>query len=217
MGLNTEQRQRYLPVEMRAEQAALMIGDRVEASFRHGATIYSNGEFGGFGSASLRVRGTFADKFRNGRIFICKAQDVTPGLYSTAMIEDPSASVPRKALVIPEGSDKKLAYKQERNRMHVVLLHGIDNDGKPVTDDLFYAYDFIRFIEKMGQRILHKQDVIPNETTQSYRKPAVKRLEEMSRLENGGLGEFNQAVLKMKEEMQQTALEAERFINGHDK
>lgn len=215
MGLNIENGPRSLPVESRAEQASYMIGDRVENSFRHGGTLYSNGDFGGYGSVFLKINGNNSEELHSGRIIVCKAQEVEPGLFSRSSYPEQQGGIPKKALVIPEGSDKRLAFKlRNHDSKHVVLLHGIDNLGNPVTDDLFYAYGFIRFFDKMGQRMFHKQDATPNASSFSYRKAVIKRLEEMALPENGGLGEFNQAVGKMRTESQEAIAEATNIVNG---
>ncbi len=215
MGLNIENGPRSLPVESRAEQASYMIGDRVENSFRHGGTLYSNGDFGGYGSVFLKINGNNSEELESGRIIVCGAQEVEPGLYSRSNYPEQHIGIPRKALVIPEGSDRRLAYQlRKHNNKHVVLLHGIDDLGNPVTDDLFYAYGFLRFFDKMGQRMFHKQDVTPNAASFSYRRAVVKRLEEMALPENGGLGEFDQAVGKMRDESRAAIDEVIKIVNG---
>lgn len=219
MGLSLENRPRMLPPEMRGEQAALIIKDRVENVLKHGATIYSNGQFGGFGTAFLKVNGTPISEASGNGIVICKAQDVTPGLYTTgARFLDASQSTPRTALIIPEGSDTRLGYRLDlRGRKRAALLLGVDNKGKPEIDDLFYSYGFLRFFEHMAQIELHKQGVEPNSNTHSYRRSVVQQLEAMALSENGGLGDINKRIDAMKKEMQGTAQEAEKYINGNGK
>lgn len=211
MGSNIEGSKRSLPPELRAEHAGLMIADRVENIMAYGAVIYSNGDFGGYSLRNLKLPSSITEDLQRGRLVICSTKDMEPeaGL--------PSLTKPRKALLIPEGSDKRLAYRVAINhRRDPVLLQGIDKDGKPVLDDVFTSYGFLRFFERMAQRQILKQEVEPNEGSSSYRRFLTRKLMEMAQAENGGLGEVNKAVEKMKQEMQEVADEVEEFINGNN-
>lgn len=214
----TEARSRTLPVELRAEHADLIIGDRVENILTDGGFIYSNGNFGGFGIPTLKVSEGVTEELKRGRIVVCKATEistfdpVTPWA-ARQPVQEPK---PKKVLVIPPGSNQRLSYRTRTNKeTEALLLQGIDKDGKPATDNLYASYGFLRFFEKMARKELLKQGVTPTSSRHSYRKAVLKRLEKIA-LANVGLGEMGAAAEKMKQEMSGTADKIVQFINGTD-
>ncbi len=199
MGLPVEHKWTSSPEE-RAETAKNLIQSNIATIFQFGAFVYFDGR--GFlpNVNDQTVPSDLLNSFNAGRITVCRPKDAhMPGLS--------------RLYIFPPNSDARLTYKKRKKVKEIALIHGLDDDGNPVTSELLFDSGPMGALISLAASTLKKMGISileypPREMVTGF-------LVSIADAQSGGHGDIETRVQKMKEEMMETVDEVEKFINGN--
>lgn len=178
----------------------------IETIFRDGAAVSHDGTKVYFGVSPWKLPDRIREEFEDGRITTVLPQEV-------GINESPNNSRTSRLHLVPPESYRFLSYKVGRKGATAVyMLYGLDEQNNPVEETLEGFSGIIRGLQQLALIKLNKfgLDAKKYRPTQAlgeiFREIADAQFE-------GGLGEYNQAVARLKVQ-KRTAEAADSFLQN---
>lgn len=190
MGQNVESGG-YMPREelnkLKLEMVRENVRGTLETIFKEGAMISHDGKKTYYNFNPQDLPPESLEDYNKGKIASCLPQE--------ANIKHEGVH-PSRLHVIPPDSDKKLTYDYGKNAsIHIRLLLGLDESGNPITESLWSNSSAITAFKELTRNKLLSKDLDPSDY-----KPKTITNELLRDIADTGLGEYNRAIEKLREE-----------------
>lgn len=203
---STHETENFLsPEDFRYSLVRNQVQGTLSEMFESGSAISHDGKQIYFANLDPVIPDRYRDSFEAGRIVTCLPQELR--------IPVPITNVGSRIHIIPPHSDRKLTYSYGRKGgLGIYLLHGLDEKGRPIVDDLFADRSPVHGLKEMARQRLLKHGLNP--MRYNPKRIVNESLRDIAdRKPDGGLGEYHEAVQRLKD-IDETEKSIVEYVNG---